>query len=91
MRWTRTAAGVKVQLPEDWTTEMLPCRDGRSCMVATWEGRGTVVVDFHLRGFHGGMHGVHSGVWRNVKGYAGRGWKENLVADAVAWLFEVKS
>jgi hypothetical protein len=60
-------------------------------MAVTWEGRGVVVVDFHLRGFRGGVHGVHSAVWRNVKGYAGRGWKEKLVADAQAWLLAVKS
>jgi hypothetical protein len=49
--------------------------------------KGSVTIDLHGRCFRGGI--VYSGPVDSRRTYVGRGWKQQLCDDAVAWLIEV--
>ncbi len=70
------------KLPEGWTTATLV---GEQTLL-TSPHKYMVTVDFDKRGFRSGMS-TH-GQLLNKTGYRGRGWKQQLVDDAVKWLVE---
>jgi hypothetical protein len=78
-------------IPEGWTLRPMEC--ARGTVILTAPDVGSVTIDFQLRGFRAGI--VISGRFVDEKPskrgprrkqYGGRGWKQALVADAVAWL-----
>lgn len=84
----------RFRIPDGWRLESL--HGARDVSVLTAPRIGAATIDFRLRGFRGGV--VLSGKFvgekltraGNVrKPYEGRGWKQVLVDDAVAWLQEV--
>ncbi len=84
-----------IRIPDGWTLE--PMRGVRDVSVLTAPQIGATTIDFSRRGFRGGTF-VLTGKFvgekltrsGNVrKPYEGRGWKQTLVDDAVAWLQEV--
>lgn len=84
-----------IALPDGWTVEMPEWAPGRVFICAA-DRRGWVTVDYLARGYRRGLDVsgmVHSGdrdagsVRISRRGtYAGRGWRERLETDAVAWL-----
>ncbi len=81
-------------LPEGWTSEELP--DGQILLsTAPVHGghmRVYATVDFAYRGFRSGLSQrgpLTSRYEFPDRKYEGRGWKDRLVSDAVAWLQEV--
>ena len=84
-----------LRIPDGWSLE--PMSGGRDVSVLTAPQIGAATIDFGRRGFRGGAF-VLTGKFvgekltrgGNVrKPYEGRGWKQILVDDAVAWLQEV--
>jgi hypothetical protein len=74
-----------LHLPEGWTFELLP-RDPDHVVIHTPPpGRYMVTIDFRLRGFRMGWSTLGPLVSKRKK-YSGRGWKQALVDDAVAYL-----
>ena len=53
----------------------------------TEEKTGIVSIDFEQRDFEGGCCFVHRG--KRSHDYYGQGWRDRLVADAIAWLKSV--
>lgn len=69
-------------LPEGWTTEALA--GGAHTLLKSPNEVGYATVDWSRRGFRSGCS--VTGPMASTKSYAGRGWREQLVRDAVAWL-----
>jgi hypothetical protein len=78
----QTATPLK--LPEGWTVEQ---RDGYAILHHPSPRSGYVTVDWDCRGFRSGYS--TAGRLTSTKTYRGRGWREMLVRDAVAWLSSV--
>lgn len=74
-----------VHLMAGWTYEVL---DGDGWVTIRCPEGGAVTVDFNKRGFRGGVS-TH-GRMVSTATYAGRGWKQALVANAVRWLDNVR-
>ncbi len=68
-------------LPDGWAVEH---HDGTAVLVHPSTIGGYVTVDWDCRGFRGGSS--TSGRLTSTKTYRGRGWREALARDAVAWL-----
>lgn len=69
-----------LKLPDGWTSEhYVGC--GTSI---TWPAHGGVTIDWERRGFRSGYS--VTGALTSTAKYTGRGWKQRLVDDAVAWL-----
>lgn len=85
------------RIPDGWMLEALPY-SAHQMLLSTPPPGGMVTIDFQLRGFRGGCSstGGFVGEKRTKRGgsarkaYEGRGWKQVLVDDAVAWLEEVQ-
>ena len=71
-------------LPDGWTVEH---RDGYAVLRHPSAMGGYITVDWDCRGFRGGYS--TAGRLTSTKTYRGRGWREALVRDAVAWLSSV--
>lgn len=72
-------------LPNGWHSEEVRCGQTLLKMPSGIDGPGGyVTIDWDRRGFRSGYS--TSGRLTSTEKYAGRGWKEKLVADAVAWL-----
>ena len=84
-----TGDTVDIELPKGCTAEkthygpdtvaIFLCRHGGKT--------GIVSIDFEQRDFEGGCCSVHRG--KRSYDYYGRGWRDRLVADAIAWLKSV--
>ena len=70
--------------PVGWTIEH---RDGYAVLRHPNTMGGCVTIDWSCRGFRGGYS--TDGRLTSSKTYRGRGWREELVRDAVAWLSSV--
>lgn len=68
-------------VPEGWTWEY---QYNNRYLVLSWPKYGYVTMDMERRGFRGGM--VWTGPLNSTDRYSGRGWKQHLTEDAVAWL-----
>jgi hypothetical protein len=68
-------------IPEGWTRE-----EGHYGVILEWPGRGAVTVDEERRGFA-------LGIARSKASdkYTGRGWKDQLYADAIQALTDAVS
>jgi len=83
---------LALRVPDGWTLE--PMRGARDVVVLTAPKIGGATIDFGRRGFRGGFYVLsgrfvgeeltHRGSRR--KKYEGRGWRQAIVDDAVAWL-----
>lgn len=80
-------------VPEGWTLEGLPRQPDQALLSTPPPQRYMVTIDFRMRGFRNGYSttGMLVGeAWNQKrKKYNGRGWKQQLVDDAVAKLREV--
>jgi hypothetical protein len=84
-----------LRIPDGWTLESMTGM--RDVSVLTAPQIGAATIDFSRRGFRGGTFVLtgkfvgekltRSGHVRKL--YEGRGWKQSLVDDAIAWLQEV--
>jgi hypothetical protein len=72
-----------ISIPDGWTSDK--SRDGRHTYIRGVGGY--VTVNWERREFCGGI----SSFRLSKRKYAGRGWRESLVADAVAWLQSVST
>lgn len=70
-----------VKLPKDWDVTWFA--GGRHAHI-TWRGNGCVSIDTEYRKIRGGMTTIGRSI--NETKYTGRGWKQQIVADAIAWL-----
>ncbi len=81
------------RIPDGWTLEPLERLPDHALISTPPPGRYMATIDFHARGFRSGysMSGRFVGEeWnKRRKKYGGRGWKQELVDDAVAHLQEV--
>jgi hypothetical protein len=75
---------AKFELPEGWTREELP--HSKHCSVFQAPAGGMVTVNFEARLFRLGYS--LAGPKASRKAYLGRGWRDELCADAVACLTE---
>jgi hypothetical protein len=86
------SAAIDVRIPDGWTLEPLP-RDEDRMLLSTPPPSYMVTIDFRARGFRSGysVTGRFVGEAWDVrrKKYGGRGWRQDLVDDAVAHLREV--
>lgn len=82
-----------LRIPEGWLLEQLPRQPDQMLLSTPSPTRYMVTIDFHLRGFRNGYSTLGALVgekWNEKrKKYGGRGWKKQLVDDAVARLREV--
>jgi len=80
-------------IPDGWTLEPLPRQPDYALLSTTEPRRYMATIDFDHRGFRSGYSttGRYVGEeWNKPrKKYTGRGWKQQLVDDAVAHLQEV--
>lgn len=81
---------VGLSIPEGWTLEALERQPDHALLSTPSPGRYMVTIDFRLRGFRSGYSttGMLVGeAWNQKrKKYNGRGWKQQLVDDAVVAL-----
>jgi hypothetical protein len=70
-----------LSLPPGWTSEDLADRPGFTLIRAP---HGSVMVDYKMRVYRAGS--ATTGRPLNTKMYGGRGWREQLAMDAIAWL-----
>lgn len=68
------------ELPDGWTSDP----DGENHMILRHPEVGYVTIDWERRGFRSGVSRIGNMV--STKTYAGRGWRQQLQADAVSWL-----
>lgn len=74
-----------VRLPEGWTARRMGRSEGYAEIVAPMGHASCfVTVDFANRGFRGG--GSTTGRMASTLVYTGRGWRQRLIQDAIAWL-----
>ncbi len=82
-----------VEIPEGWTLEPLPRDDDRALLSTPPPRRYMATIDFCARGIRSGYSVTGRFVgqeWNKPrKKYGGRGWRQALVDDAVAYLQEV--
>lgn len=72
-------------LPDDWTSESKSINgDAYTVIKCGGEYGGYVTIDWKRRVFRGG-YGT-TGRIDSIRSYAGRRWRDELVADAVTWL-----
>lgn len=81
-----------LHVPDGW--ELVPATGMRDISILTAPRIGSATIDFERRGFRAGAF-VTTGRFvseeRTTRGgerkrYGGRGWRQTLVDDAVAWL-----
>lgn len=80
------------RIPAGWTLDKMVGHG--DLVVLTAPDIGAATIDFQQRGFRGGafvLSGLFVGAKLTRKGYVqkkytGRGWRQALVDDAVAWL-----
>jgi hypothetical protein len=82
-----------LRIPEDWTLEPLPRLPDYALLTTSPPVRYMATIDFGRRGIRSGYSTIGKYVgeeWnRPRKKYGGRGWRQQLVDDAVAHLQEV--
>lgn len=77
----------KVEVPAGWTAEEVPNAPQVAIGRPSELGGGFTTIDFERRVFGPGYGGHPSNRYIDIPmEYAGRGWKQRIVADAVAWL-----
>lgn len=78
----------KLTVPQGWTAEEVPGSRRQLAIGKPREaGGGFVTVDFERRVFGPGYGGFPSSRYIDIPmNYAGRGWQQRIVDDAVAWL-----
>lgn len=74
-------------LPAGWTY-LVPVGDPDQVVLTSPDRMGSVTVDFKNRGFRGGFCTVGRFADESVT-RTGRGWREKLVADAIAHLTKI--
>lgn len=73
----------EIKLPDGWKSEQMPY--SRNILVIEHpSNEGAVSVDFDSRCFRPGM--CITGKFMRHREYHGRGWRQSLVDDAVAYL-----
>lgn len=84
---------LDVHIPEGWTLEPLPRDDDHALLSTPSPRHYMATIDFRARGFRTGYSTTDKFVgeeWnKRRKKYGDRGWKQELVDDAVAHLREV--
>jgi hypothetical protein len=82
-----------LRIPDGWTFEDLPRQPDHMLLSTPSPGLYMVTIDFRLRGFRTGYSTTGRLVgeeWnKKRKKYSGRGWRQEIVNDAVAHLQEV--
>jgi hypothetical protein len=83
-----------VDLPEGWTLELLPRQPDHALLCTPPSGpRYMATIDFRARGIRTGYSTTGRFLYEEWnkprKKYGGRGWKRELVDDAVAHLLKV--
>lgn len=82
-----------LRVPEGWTIEELPRDPDHLLLTTPPPGRYMATIDFRLRGFRLGCSTTGRIVgeeWdKKRKRYGGRGWRQEVVDDAVVHLQEV--
>jgi hypothetical protein len=82
-----------LQIPDGWTMEPLPRQPDYALLQTPPSPQYMATIDFARRGFRSGYSTTGRFVgedWKKPrKKYTGRGWKQQLVDDAVAHLREV--
>ena len=82
-----------LRLPEGWTLEPLPRDEDRALLTTESTPRYMATIDFRARGIRSGYSTTGRFVgeeWnKRRKKYGGRGWRQELLDDAVAHLREV--
>jgi hypothetical protein len=76
-----TLAAIEKRIPHGWLVEWTTPSQGKRLLVES--ARGFVTIDLDRRGFR---LGIVDRVEPNPTKYAGRGWIDRLVDDAVAAL-----
>lgn len=71
-------------IPPGWKLELLRARPEQWLLTSPAPRVGAVTLDFERRGYRLGF--VRHGKLATDKAYVGRGWKQELVDDAVAAL-----
>jgi hypothetical protein len=84
-----------LRIPDGWTLESMPRDPDHMFLSTPSPERYSVTFDFCLRGFRSGYSttGLLVGeAWnKKRKKYGGRGWKQELVDDAAAFLKKLLS
>jgi hypothetical protein len=79
-------------VPEGWTLEPMERQPDHAFLSTPAPLRYSVTIDFKLRGFRKGFSSIGMLVgeaWNQKrKKYGGRGWRQEIVDDAVAYLKE---
>lgn len=78
---------VGVELPAGWTVEKLGAYDDHWTLVAS--ALGGITIDWKKRGYRLGWSSV--GPLSSTKKYGGKGWRQQLIRDAIARLQGVRS
>lgn len=82
-----------LRIPDGWTQEELSRQPDYVLISTPSPGRYMATIDFRLRGFRTGCGTTGRLVgeeWnKKRKKYGGRGWRQDLVDDAVAHLQEI--
>lgn len=82
-----------LRVPDGWTQEQLERQPDHVLITTPLPSRFFVTVDFRLRGFRTGLRTTGKLVgeeWNKLsKKYNGRGWKQELVDDAVTYLQKI--
>jgi len=89
----RVDAQHSLSIPEGWTLEPLPRQADYMLLTTSGPVRYMATIDFDRRGIRSGYCTIGRYVgeeWNKPrKKYTGRGWKQQLVDDAIAHLREV--
>lgn len=84
---------IALRIPEGWTLEPLPRDEDRSLLSTPPPRHYMATIDFRARGFRSGYSVTGRFVgeeWNKPrKKYGGRGWRQEVVDDAVTHLREV--
>jgi len=93
---TKPERDPDLRIPDGWTLVPLPISPDQM-LLSTPTPSYMATIDFRLRGFRSGyvQHGKFVGEKLTRSGnvrkpYRGRGWKQVLVDDAIAWLEELR-
>lgn len=72
-----------ITLPDGWSIES---EDASTVVIKATKGYSNVfvTVDLKMRVYRGGL--VTTGRPLSPKSYGGRGWREELIDDAITWL-----
>jgi len=82
------AAKETFSIPEGWTLDHVTVTRGEEAIL-TAPGVGYVTIVWHRRGFRPGISTIGKLIGKGP--FRGRGWKQRLVNEAVAWLKEIET